>query len=75
VFVVPPAPPAPPPLVFDPATLTVAEVIAGVEDHYGDHDGTTPTQRAEIQAILDAERVGLNRATLVAWLDALEGIV
>lgn len=44
---------------FDPGTATVADVQAHVEANPG-----------ERQAVLDAERAGKNRTTLVEWLEA-----
>lgn len=55
--------PAPPPpggeVAYDPADYTVEDVKAYVEDH--------PDEAA---AVLDAERAGSDRSTLVSWLEA-----
>lgn len=51
-------------IVPDPSTMTVAEVVAYAEAH---------PQHA--QALLDAERAGKNRSTLVTELDRICGIV
>lgn len=59
---------------IDPATATVAEVQAWVNAEYPDLDNLTPEQVAVVQGILDAERAGQNRATLVSWLDQIEGV-
>jgi hypothetical protein len=57
--------------LFDPGSDTVA----GVQAHVDALDLTGDELRAEIQRILDAERAGQNRVTLVNWLDAKLGVI
>jgi hypothetical protein len=63
-----PDPNAPP---FDPADMTIDEVKAEVDAWTQTGDELI----AMIQAVLDLERAGKDRATLVAWLDAKLGVV
>lgn len=69
-----PAPPPPPPgdviIVPDPGSMTVAEAKAWIDalPHNGHgHDA--------VQEMLELERAGQNRATLVDWLDAKLGAI
>lgn len=65
-----PDPPPPPPPPFDPADYTVDDVKAyvnGLADAGNNHP--------ETQRVLDAERAGMNRSTLVDWLDQKTGAV
>lgn len=67
-----PAPPPddPPAPLIDPSTMTVQDVTAWVQARYGD-SCTTPEQRDELQVILDAERTGQNRSTLISFLEGI----
>jgi hypothetical protein len=59
------------PAPFDPADMTIAEV-------QGEVDAWTATGQElidMIQAVLDLERAGKNRSTLVNWLDAKLGAI
>lgn len=55
----------------DPTSSTVDQVKAYVESLGDESD---PAVQAIVQAILDAERAGQNRVTLVSWLDERDGI-
>ena len=63
--------------LYDPSQHTVTEVQDHVTTNHldGSGDPATPADLVEIQRILDEERAGLNRATLVAWLDSIQGVV
>lgn len=58
--------------LFDVNENTVAATQAYV-DSLG--DPASPDVQAEIQRLVDAERAGQNRTTLVTWLDAKLGVV
>lgn len=58
--------------LYDPGDHTVAEVQAHVE---GLGDESDQAVIDETQRILDVERAGQNRTTLVSWLAARDGVV
>ena len=55
--------------MFDPAAFTIEEVKEHVEGLANDAERVS-----KVQAILDMERAGKNRTTLVAWLDQQPGV-
>lgn len=57
---------------FDPGSTTIPNVQLYVD---GLGDPADPAVQAEIQRLLDMERAGQNRSTLVAWLDAKLGVI
>ena len=57
---------------FDPGSTTIPNVQAYVD---GLGDPADPAVQAEIQRLLDMERAGQNRSTLITWLDAKLGVV
>ena len=61
----------------DPADFTVSQVQAFCLSIWPDRDGPAPSQAEEdeVQRIVDAERAGRNRTSLITWLDHYQGIV